>query len=320
MRPFIAFAAAVVVFAGAVVYTFSKQPQFRATAQLLISGQSAEPNPMQGNTPDRAPSEPNSPTSDTSEANNPDLTAAQPSAADRDRAHSADFNTQVAILSSQTLRDQVADRIYSSVVDRGAFLAPFSGSGDRETPSVAGILAENTRVEPIPSTKILAVTFQHPDPEVAARVANLIVDEYIEYGVRQQIETTMLAVEELRIRVAQQRERLRQSTFAVEDFREINELTGDAEPETPEQRTELRMLEGDRQIQMQVHAAMEKRLQQEMARIQMTGPTARVVDPATPPAEPVTPNLPVHLGVGLAGAVVVFALGCLLSGSRPKGA
>lgn len=136
----------------------------------------------------------------------------------QDMRGTEDFNTQVGILESNAIIEQVANRLKGD--ERERFLEPYLKGKDPNDVSIALILFENRKIIPKRLTRIIAVEFVHPDTELAAKVANLFVDEYIGYNQRKQLETSLKAVEDLRIRADQQRSKLEELEFKLQEYRE----------------------------------------------------------------------------------------------------
>ncbi|HYD83370.1 MAG TPA: GNVR domain-containing protein, partial [Opitutus sp.] len=133
-----------------------------------------------------------------------------------------DLNTQVKILESATIVQKVAERLTGD--DLRQFLAPYQKEGEPEPPSAAGILALNRKVVPQRLTLILLVQYEHPDRMIAAKVANLFVDEFIAYNARVRIDESMKAVEDLKVRVEQQRRRVDELATDLQTYRSKNNL------------------------------------------------------------------------------------------------
>lgn len=132
-----------------------------------------------------------------------------------------DLNTQVNILESGAIVQKVADRLTGD--DLRQFMAPYvTASGDQVTPQQ--VLASNRKVVPQRLSLILAVQYQHPNPQIAAKVANLFVDEYISYNSRMRIDEAMKAVEDLRVRADDQRKKVDDIANALQAYREKNNL------------------------------------------------------------------------------------------------
>ena len=133
-------------------------------------------------------------------------------------ASAEDFNTQVRIIQSMAIIDGVAERIKGK--ERERFLAPYQGGFSLSGPmSLKEILVQNRNIQPLRLTMIINIIYSHPDPDVAARIANYFADEYINYNVRLNIDTSMRAIEDLRIRADQQRNKVEGIRNQLVDYR-----------------------------------------------------------------------------------------------------
>ncbi|MBC2596085.1 polysaccharide biosynthesis tyrosine autokinase [Ruficoccus amylovorans] len=131
-----------------------------------------------------------------------------------------DFMTQVGILNTIAMAEAVANRFKDE--DRERFMAPFLDEirfTSRE-PTLVEKLYENKRVDGIRSTLLIRIGFYHPDPEMAAMAANYYADEYITYNVRLNVESSMRAVEDLRIRADKQRAEVDSIREKLVEYRE----------------------------------------------------------------------------------------------------
>ncbi len=123
-----------------------------------------------------------------------------------------DFNTQIRILESATLIKGVASRLRMNDAEHNRFMQPF------EEPEATGrfvgleqLLFENRQIVPGRMNLVVEIRFRHPDRDVAMLIANYFVQEYISYNLGVRMDESMLAVDELRIRADEQRNRLEQS-------------------------------------------------------------------------------------------------------------
>ena len=180
-----------VVFSSALVYTLSRTKIYQATATVQIFRR--DPVVMQVQ-----------------------------SVTDNEIRSAEDLNTQVKILESAAIIQKVAERITGE--DLRKFLAPYEQDAGEEPVSVPAILALNRKVVPQRLTLILLVQYQHPDKFVAAKVANLFVDEFISYNARVRIEESMKAVEDLKVRVEQQRKKVDELANNLQAYRARNNL------------------------------------------------------------------------------------------------
>lgn len=132
-----------------------------------------------------------------------------------------DLNTLVKILESGTIIQKVSARITGDELKK--FMAPYEGqSSGPITP--AEVLFGNRQVTPLRQTLIVAVQYRHPDRLIAAKVANLFVDEFIAHNARVRIDEGMKAVEDLQIRVEQQKQKVEELAIKLQEYREKNQL------------------------------------------------------------------------------------------------
>ena len=69
---------------------------------------------------------------------------------------------------------------------------------------------------------MINVAYSHPYPDVAAEVANLFAQEYIDYNLKLNIDASMKDVEDLRIRADQQEDRVEELDMKLAEYRERN--------------------------------------------------------------------------------------------------
>jgi succinoglycan biosynthesis transport protein ExoP len=132
-----------------------------------------------------------------------------------------DFNTQIKILESTTMVQNVAGRLSSDEVQQ--LIAPYkSRSGTAPTP--VDIILKGRQIIPMRLTLILGIQFRHPDRKVSARIANLFAEEYISYNSRLRVDEALKAVDELKDRADQQRKRVDEIANSLQAFRQSNNL------------------------------------------------------------------------------------------------
>ena len=132
-----------------------------------------------------------------------------------------DLNTQVKILESDAILHKVAERITGADLER--LLAPYRAKNG-VAPAPLGILIANRTIVPQRLSLIINAQYRHSDPQIAALVANLIVDEYIAYNENVRVEGSMKAVEDLKDRADQQRKVVEQTAAELQAYRERNNL------------------------------------------------------------------------------------------------
>jgi len=179
------------VFSAATIFTFTRTPLFQSVAsvQLLRNG----PVVMQ-----------------VQEVVNNDIRSAE------------DLNTQVKVLESFAIVQRVADRLGGE--DLKSFLAPYQKATASEPVSPAEIIFRNRKIVPVRLSLVLQVQYTHPDKFIAAKVANLFIDEYIAYNSRQRIEDSMKAVDDLKERAEQQKKKVEELAINLQAYREKNKM------------------------------------------------------------------------------------------------
>ena len=133
-----------------------------------------------------------------------------------------DLNTQVKVLESEAIVQKVADRLTGN--DLAMFKAPYEREGAMGKVPITAILKRNRKVVPQRLSLMIDVQYDHPDPVVAAKVANLFADEYIAYNARVRIDESMKAVEDLKVRAEEQRKKVDEIALKLQAYREKNNL------------------------------------------------------------------------------------------------
>ena len=133
-----------------------------------------------------------------------------------------DLNTQVKLLESANLIDKVAERLTGD--DLRQFLAPYQDGGEDDPVTPHGLIAKNREVIPQRLSLVLGVQFEHPDREIAAKVANYFVDEFINFNNRQRIEESLKAVDDLKVRAEDQKQKVDELARGLQRYREENNM------------------------------------------------------------------------------------------------
>ncbi|MEI6464893.1 MAG: polysaccharide biosynthesis tyrosine autokinase [Verrucomicrobiota bacterium] len=132
-----------------------------------------------------------------------------------------DFNTQIKILESVTIAKNVAAKLTAEEVE---LLAPPAKAGAKEGRNPIEVILQGRKILPLRFTFMVGVRFQHQNPRMAARIANLIVSEYIAYNTRLRVEESLKAIDELKDRADQQRKRVDEIAAALQAFRQRGNL------------------------------------------------------------------------------------------------
>lgn len=133
-----------------------------------------------------------------------------------------DLNTQIKIIESSTLIRRVSERLKGE--DLKAFLEPYQRNGDAasDTASVQERIFRNRKVVPQRLTLVVTVSYQHPDRMVAAKVANLFVEEYMKYNKSVRDSDLSKAVDDLQSTVEEQRRKVDQLAQKLQAYKERN--------------------------------------------------------------------------------------------------
>ncbi|MBI5690768.1 MAG: polysaccharide biosynthesis tyrosine autokinase [Verrucomicrobia bacterium] len=130
-----------------------------------------------------------------------------------------DLNTQIKVIESATIIMRVAERVKGD--DLRAFLAPYDRTSADIT-WVAEKIAKNRKVVPQRLTLVVTVAYQHPDRFVAAKIANLFVEEYLNHNQRQRNADLSNAVKDLQVTVDDQRKKVDQLARNLQAYKERN--------------------------------------------------------------------------------------------------
>lgn len=133
-----------------------------------------------------------------------------------------DFNTQIDILNSMTIIRRVKERLKADELEE--FMAPYK---DKKIAGVAvteiDILAKNRKITPQRMSFTFMISFTHPDPIISARITNLFAKEFSDYNQMLNIDSSIRAVQALKERVEQQRDRVSELELQIAEYREQND-------------------------------------------------------------------------------------------------
>jgi capsular exopolysaccharide synthesis family protein len=130
-----------------------------------------------------------------------------------------DLNTQISVLESSSIIKGVEQRLQDEMRER--FMAPYTDALSLSGPlTPLEILRRNRKIVPQRMSLMINILYSHPDPIVAAEVANLFAKEFIDYNLKLNIDGSMKAVEDLRIRANQQKERVEELELKLAEYRE----------------------------------------------------------------------------------------------------
>jgi capsular exopolysaccharide synthesis family protein len=139
-----------------------------------------------------------------------------------DVSNTEDLNTVVEVLKSNAIIQKVAERITGD--DLRQFMAPYEASKGSVPLTPIDVLGLNRKIVPQRLSLLINIQYTHPDRLIAAKVANMFVDEFIAYNARVRIDESMKAVEELKIRAEQQQRKVKELATDLQTYREKNNM------------------------------------------------------------------------------------------------
>ncbi|MGB0343962.1 MAG: GumC family protein [Coraliomargarita sp.] len=178
-----------IVFSGALLYTFNKTKVYTAVSVVRLL------------------------------RDDPSAMGASVELAQNQIMGAEDLNTQISLLQSGKIIQGVERRM--SDEQRKKFLFPYEGAFSFTGPlTPSEILGKYRKIIPQRMSLMVNVAYTHPVPEIAADVANLFAEEFINYNLTENIDASMVAVEGLRIRADQQKERVEEIELKLAEYRE----------------------------------------------------------------------------------------------------
>lgn len=131
-----------------------------------------------------------------------------------------DLNTHISKLESVSIIQGVEKRFQED--ELAQFMAPYKGAFSFSGPLTAfEILSMNRKIIPRRMSLMVNITYTHPNPIMAAKIANLFGDEYINTMLSQNIDASMKAVEDLRKRAEQKKNRVEELELKLAEYREL---------------------------------------------------------------------------------------------------
>lgn len=181
-----------VLLTGTILYTFRVTPEY--TSSVLVEIFRDDPTPMA--------------TGDGMDLNQ--------------IASTEDLNTELNFLQSSRLVNAVNDRLTGDL--RARFLAPYEEkAGDEDFVSAVSILAKNREIELARMSLNVLMRYTHPSAEVAAAVANLFAEEYVDFSLNRGLEQSLGALEDLRRQAEEKKRRVEQLEQRLAQYRREND-------------------------------------------------------------------------------------------------
>lgn len=153
------------------------------------------------------------------------------------------FQTQYGLLRSRSLAERVTDSL--GLASSDAFLEqmgvspPADDAGTaaeraalrRET--VLAIIKGNLGVSPVRGSRLVSVSFESPDPDLAARIVNAYAENFIQSNLDRRYESSSYARQFLEERIAQTKTRLEESERALVAYAANQEIINVREADEP---------------------------------------------------------------------------------------
>ncbi|MEC9227635.1 MAG: Wzz/FepE/Etk N-terminal domain-containing protein, partial [Verrucomicrobiota bacterium] len=140
-----------IIFSGSILYTFNKTKVYTAVAQVQLF---RDDSSALGNTVEMEQNQ---------------IRTAE------------DLNTQISLLQSSTIIQGVEQRLQDDLRER--FMAPYMGAFSLSGPLTPyEVLLANRKIVPQRMSLMIGVAYTHPDPIIAAEVANFFANEFIDYN------------------------------------------------------------------------------------------------------------------------------------------
>ncbi len=141
------------------------------------------------------------------------------------------FNSQVQILHSRSVAERVVRKLklydhpaMNPRLHKGWFVKEATAAKevteDQMVATLVGRVSGGLTIEPILRSQIVRVSFDSTDPELAAKVANAVVDAYIDNDLESRSEMTQKASGWLTLRMESIRSKLEESEKALQLYRE----------------------------------------------------------------------------------------------------
>lgn len=130
------------------------------------------------------------------------------------------FNSQVQILRSRTIAERVIRKLNLAQHPTMALRDPKGMSEAEQTERLVNRVSGSLTIEPVLRSQIVKVSFDSPDRELAASVANAVVDAYVDSDLESRAEMTQKANGWLLNRIESTRNRLAESQQALQRYRE----------------------------------------------------------------------------------------------------
>lgn len=123
------------------------------------------------------------------------------------------FNTVINTLHSRHMMERAVET--SGLVDHPGFFPAVTGVVQK-----AAAAKRLIEIAPVEKSRLINITVEHSNPEVAADLANAMAHAYIQQDLDNRMNTSLQAVEWLRIKSVEYREKLEKGLLELQEYRE----------------------------------------------------------------------------------------------------
>lgn len=177
----------------------------------------------------------------------------------------ADFSYHVAVAQSDSVLKGVDQRLQDKKRDRLMAPIPVAGRGDSAL-SLYEVLRRGVTVDADVELLTIRVSYEHPDPIMAAIVANLFAEEAINYQLKLSVDTLMKRVQDLDARTT---------------------IIGEYLDEWSKKDLSNERLSVEYASAKKLYADLVEQLRYSETQVHLVNPSARILDDAIPPFYPV---------------------------------
>ena len=179
-----------IIFLGSILYTFNKTKLYTAYATIELL------------------------------RDDPTVMSSASNLEQNEKRSTEDLNNHISKLESVSIIQGVEKRFQED--ELAQFMAPYKGTFSFTGPLTAfEILAQNRKIIPRRMSLMVNIGYTHPNPIMAAKIANMFGDEYINTMLSQNIDASMKAVEDLRKRAEQKKNRVEELELKLAEYREL---------------------------------------------------------------------------------------------------
>jgi capsular exopolysaccharide synthesis family protein len=123
------------------------------------------------------------------------------------------FNTVINTLHSRQMMEMAVQQ--GDLMTRPEFFPGATGVVQK-----AALARNLISIQPVEKSRLIHVTAEHPDPQVASDLANAMARAYIQQDLDNRMNTSLQAVEWLRVKAVEYREKLEKGLLELQEYRE----------------------------------------------------------------------------------------------------